>query len=85
MKGILILFCLLIASCTHTSKIPLPSDDLLSDCIISPPPSLTGSNEKDKLLLASAWSLQTSNLGKCNQKIKTMQMWKINTIKRMED
>lgn len=81
MKYLIIFFCLFIASCT--SKIQLPSDSLLSDCMISPPPLLTGNTEKDKLLLATAWSLQTGNLGKCNQKVKTMQIWKTNTIKRM--
>jgi len=85
MKTLLILsFCLLIASCTNRNMIILPSDALVEDCTIAAPPTLTGNTEKDKLLLAGAWSLQTSNLGKCNQKIKTLQTWKINTMKRME-
>lgn len=62
----------------------LPSDSLVTECTIAPPPVLTGNTEKDKLLLAGAWSLQTGNLGKCNQKIKTLQTWKVNTMKRME-
>lgn len=82
---IILLSCLLISACSNTkSIIILPSDSLLEDCQISPPPTLTGNAEKDKLLLASAWSLQTGNIGKCNQKIRTLKTWKINTAKRME-
>jgi len=82
---ILVSLCLFLASCSADKHmIILPSDSLLADCEISPPPFLTGNTEKDKLLLAGAWSLQTSNAGKCNQKIKTLQTWKINTMKRME-
>lgn len=85
MKWIVLPLCLFLASCTSKAPeiIQLPSDALLSDCIISPPPTLSGNTEKDKLLLASSWSLQTNNLGKCNQKIKTLQVWKINTMKRI--
>lgn len=77
--------CFFVASCSHYKPmIILPTDAALGECQISPPPTLTGNTEKDKLLLAGAWSLQTSNLGKCNQKLKTLQTWKINTVKRME-
>lgn len=83
---LLILSCLFLSSCTNSYKnmIILPSDSLVAECTIAPPPFLTGNTEKDKLILAGAWSLQTSNLGKCNQKIKTLQTWKVNTMKRME-
>lgn len=77
--------CFCLASCSnYKNMIILPSDSLVSECTISPPPHLTGNSEKDKLLLAGAWSIQTSNLGKCNQKIRTLQTWKVNTMKRME-
>lgn len=82
---LLFLTCILISSCTnYKPMIILPTDTALGECPVSPPPTLTGNTEKDKLLLAGAWSLQTSNLGKCNQKLKTLQTWKINTVKRME-
>lgn len=86
MRIIILCICFSIAACSSNNPTPpLPSDALLSDCIISPPPTLSGNTEKDKLLLASAWSLQTNNLGKCSQKVKTLQVWKINTLKRMEN
>lgn len=85
MKWFIICACILISSCAINKDpmVILPSDALLNDCIISPPPNLSGDAEKDKLILAGAWSLQTSNLGKCNQKVKTLQVWKSNTAKRM--
>lgn len=87
MKSILLIaVCLLMTACTSNVKsmIILPTDSMLQECQVSPPPTLTGNPEKDKLLLASAWSLQTGNLGKCNQKLRTLKTWKINTAKRME-
>lgn len=86
MRTILICICIALSSCviSKAPSINLPSDGLLADCIISPPPTLSGNVEKDKLLLAGAWSLQTSNLGKCNQKVKTLQVWKSNAQKQME-
>jgi len=83
---LLIMICLFMTACTSNVKsiIILPSDSMLQECQVSPPPTLTGNSEKDKLLLASAWSLQTGNLGKCNQKLRTLKTWKTNTAKRME-
>jgi len=74
----LVMACLCITSCSNYQKpiVILPTDEALAECIISPPPELTGKDGKDKLVLASAWSLQTTNLGKCNEKLKRLQVWK---------
>lgn len=66
-----------ITSCGYQKPIViLPADESLAECTISPPPELTGRDAKDKLILASAWSAQTTNLGKCNQKLQRLQVWK---------
>jgi hypothetical protein len=75
----LILFALSISLCSCGYQKPiviLPADESLAECTISPPPELTGRDGKDKLILASAWSVQTNNLGKCNQKLQRLQVWK---------
>ena len=75
-KIYLLLSCLLIASCTPHRDIVFPSDTLLSDCIINEPPLLTGSDSKDKVILATAWSNQTSAAAACQKKVKLLQTWK---------
>lgn len=79
MKYILLtLVTLSLVSCSNYQKpiIILPTDEALAECTITPPPELTGKDSKDKLILASAWSLQTTNLGRCNEKLKRLQIWK---------
>jgi len=75
---LLLLLSMSVMSCSNYQKpiVIFPSDEALAECMISPPPELTGKDNKDKLILASAWSLQTTNLGKCNEKLKRLQIWK---------
>lgn len=78
MKIILLLpLVFLLSSCSYTKPIVIiPSDQLLEECSISTPPSLTGNDARDKVLLASAWTKQTTLLGQCNDKLKMLQLWK---------
>lgn len=86
MKSVLILpLCILLTSCTGNVREPiviLPSKPLLAACTISPPPDLTGNDARDKVLLSSAWTKQTTNLGDCNKKIEMLQLWRDTQIKR---
>lgn len=75
-KVYLVLSCLLLASCAPNKDIVFPSDTLLSDCIINEPPVLTGTDSKDKVILATAWSNQTSAAAACQKKVKLLQTWK---------
>lgn len=46
---------------------------LLDGCPVSPPPTLTGNDKQDVKSISSAWMDQTSNLGNCNDKLKTIK------------
>jgi len=84
MKWIFLVCLFGLAACT-TNREPIviiPSDDLLKDCVINAPPKLTGQDSKDKLILASSWSQQTINLGKCQQKIDMLRTWKSVQLER---
>ena len=78
MKYLLLCFmCMSLASCGYQKPIViLPTDEALADCIISPPPEITGRDAKDKLTLTSAWIQQTTNLAACQKKLKMLQTWK---------
>lgn len=41
----------------------------ISPCYVSPPPTLSGNTSTDLVSLSSAWIEQTSNLGRCNDKL----------------
>jgi len=75
-----ILLCLAamsISSCGYQKPIViLPTDEALSECTVSSPPEITGKDSQDKLILTSAWILQTNNLAACNKKLKMLQTWK---------
>ncbi len=82
-KFYLLLLCIFLASCSSQKEITLPSDTLLADCVINEPPVLTGSDAKDKVILAQAWSNQTSALSVCQKKVRLMQVWKRIQMDRM--
>ena len=82
-KFYLLLLCIFLASCSSQKDITFPSDTLLSDCVINEPPVLTGSDAKDKVILAQAWSNQTSALSVCQKKVRLMQVWNKIQMERM--
>ncbi len=83
MKWFVFLSLIFLASCSSQKAIlVVPSDPLLAECQVSPPPSLTGNDAKDKVILAGAWATQTSNLGSCNKRLKMLRVWKQVNLER---
>jgi len=83
---LLCLVCMSISSCGYQKPIViLPSDEAISDCVISPPPEISGKDSKDKLTLTSAWIQQTTNLAACQKKLKMLQTWKRINSERFGD
>lgn len=73
---VLFLICSSIAGCYQKPVVIMPTDEAISDCVISPPPEITGKDAKDKLTLTSAWIQQTTNLAACQKKLRMLQVWK---------
>ena len=82
MMGLLMMCC--ITACggrtvtQNKTILVAPSDALLLDCPISPPPT-----KITKQSLVNAYSQQTLNIKKCNQDKALLREWKSNQIKRL--
>lgn len=70
MKLLTMLSLILLSGCYTNNKI---DQSLLSECPASPPPTLTGNDRQDVKSISAAWMDQTSNLGKCNEKLNTIR------------
>ena len=70
---------------TTVTQYIAPSDALLTACIITPPPSkeayINASAKDREVLLAEAWSQQTSNLVACDERIGDIRRWKEEMLK----
>lgn len=73
---LIVMSCCLSACVYQKPIVILPSDEAIADCVISPPPEISGSEAKDKVTLTTAWIQQTTNLAACQKKLKMLQTWK---------
>ncbi len=63
MKFITLFALTLVAGCSSKQSLDV------SPCHVSPPPTLSGIPNADLVSLSTAWLEQTSNLGRCNDKL----------------
>lgn len=68
MKTCLLFALMLVAGCSNNKQ-----NLDISPCYVSPPPTLSGNPNADLVSLSTAWLEQTSNLGRCNDKLKTIR------------
>jgi len=64
MRLIIVSCMMLIAGCSNNKQ-----NLDISPCYVSPPPTLSGNSNTDLVSLSTAWLEQTSNLGRCNDKL----------------